>query len=98
VRQPEATWKANASGFGSDSGGKRTAQAIESHQVIRHCKQIWSVWFLWSIWLVWFNQTNETNQTNQITIFGYGLASFYREIFHELFGKERGLEHPTYAG
>ncbi|MCG3777250.1 MAG: hypothetical protein JW395_4126 [Nitrospira sp.] len=65
---------------------------------------IWSVWFVWSLWFVLFielvssNQTNETNQRDQTTIFGCGLTSFYWELFHEFFGKERGLEHPTHAG
>jgi len=44
------------------------------------------------------NETNQTDQINKITIFGCRLASFYREVFHEFFGKERGLEHPPYAG
>jgi len=44
------------------------------------------------------DQANQTNQINKITIFGYGLTSFYWELFHELIGKERGLEHPTHAG
>ena len=59
---------------------------------------VWFLWFLWSIWLVWFNQINETDETDQTTIFGCGLTSFYWELFHEFFGKERGLEHPTHAG
>ncbi len=26
------------------------------------------------------------------------LTSFYWKLFHDFFGKERGLEHPTHAG
>ena len=44
------------------------------------------------------NKIDQTNQTDQATVFGCGLTSFYWEVFHEFLGKERGLEHPTYAG
>jgi hypothetical protein len=44
------------------------------------------------------NKIDQTNQTDQITIFGCRLTSFYWKVFHEFFRKERGLEHPTYAG
>jgi hypothetical protein len=44
------------------------------------------------------NETNQTDQINKITIFGCRLASLYWELFHQFFGKERGLEHPAHAG
>jgi hypothetical protein len=44
------------------------------------------------------NETNQTDQINKITIFRCGLPSSHRELFHEFFGKERGLEHPPHAG